>query len=453
MRERLNRYRYELLGTLGASALFAWGMSYPLEERFLGDAVAYFKASMSIHDPLQAVFQINPFYPNAFPSLLAFIRWVLTLFGPITLYKFTLVVGVTLFLIHLASLTYFLRTTLDWIRENTSLELWPATKLVFYLYPGLILYTTVLLTDTLAADCLMLFFALGLRKKWLTAGLALGACVWLRQAYLPLAAIIAALALVDAGRNWKHLWQSAAPVVIGIVLITVGPFFSCFSSFNTICLADARTVQTASDEGRRAGLVTGRIRWSNVVAKESDGGTKVTPGVTDEFLKRNFGDPCQMASLSCFATRPHLVPILLFKKAVGLQDHYHAQTYVADITPAWYRYLSRLFGSAVFVGLFACLPMAWAVRKGYGWLPQVIVLSPWMLVCTHAFFGIEPRYGLGSVVVCLISAVAGAQYLVTAKPRWTIPAVTAGVILVGLFYWQTGDWDQVDKVLRTAEGW
>jgi hypothetical protein len=215
-------------------------------------------------------------------------------------------------------------------------------------------------------------------------------------------------------------------------------------------------VQKFADIGRQAGLVTGRVRWSSVVPKESDGGTAVVPGVTDEFLKRNFGDPCQMASLSCFAMRPHLLPVLVFKKAVALHDNYYAQPYVTDSTPAWYRHLSRLFGSLAFVGLFACLPIAWTLRKGYGWLPPVIALAPWILVGTHALFGIEPRYGLGSVAVCLIAAIAGARYLLASKPRQTVlgmVATVATVTLIALFYWQTGDWDQLDKVLRTAEGW
>ena len=57
-----------------------------------------------------------------------------------------------------------------------------------------------------------------------------------------------------------------------------------------------------------------------------------------------------------------------------------------------------------FVGLFACLPIAWILRKGYGWQPSVIALAPWIVVGTHALFGIEPRYGLGSVAVCLVAA-------------------------------------------------
>jgi hypothetical protein len=76
-----------------------------------------------------------------------------------------------------------------------------------------------------------------------------------------------------------------------------------------------------------------------------------------------------------------------------------------------------------------------------------------VLVGTHAFFHIEPRYGLGSVAVCLVAAMAGARYLVSSKPRQKTLGVTAIVILTGLFYWQTGAWDQVDQVLRTAEGW
>jgi hypothetical protein len=428
-------------------------MSYPIEDRFLGDAVAYFRASMSIHDPLQALFQINPNFPNAFPSLLALVRWVLTLFGPITVNKFTTVVSVILFVIHLTAVTYFLQTAFDWIRDKTSLAIWPAAKLLLYLYPALILYTTVALTDTLAADGLMLFCALGLRNKWLAAGVALGACVWLRQTYLPLAAVICVFALADAARNWRRLQQSAAPLVAGVVLIVAAPLLNCAASFDAVCLADPRTVKTAADEGRRAGLVTARVRWSSVVPKESDGGTKLTPGVNDEFLMQNFGGPCQMASLACFAMRPHLLPVLLFKKAVALHDNYHAQSYVADSTPAWYRHVSRLFGSVAFAGLFACLPIAWAFRKGNGWLPPVVALVPWMLVGTHSLFGIEPRYGLGSVAVCMVATMAAARFLVAAKPRQAALGWAAIGVLIALFYWQTSDWDQVDKVLRTAEGW
>ena len=453
LRKHLARYWPEILGSLAASAIFLWGMSYPIEDRFQGDAVAYFRASMSIHDPLQALFQINPYYPNAFPSLLALIRWVLTLFGPITVNKFTMVVSVILFVIHLTTVTYFLKTAFDWIRNKTSLAIWPAAKLLLYLYPALILYTTVPLTDTLAADGLMLFCALGLRNKWLVTGLALGACVWLRQAYLPLAAVICGFALFDAARNWRVLQQSAAPMLVGVVLIVAAPLLSCAASFNAVCLADPRTVQAAADYSRRGGLVTARIRWSRAVPKESDGGTKALPGVNDEFLKRNFGDPCQMASLACFAMRPHLLPVLLFKKAVALHDNYHAQPYVADSTPAWYRHLSRLFGSVAFVGLFACLPIAWVLRKGYGWLPPVVALVPWMLVGTHALFAIEPRYGLGSVAICLVATIASAKYLVVTKPRQSVLGLAAIGVLIALFYWQTSDWDQVDKVLRTAEGW
>jgi len=451
-REQLARYRYEILGSLGAFAIFLWGMAYPIEDRFSGDVVEYFRASVTIHDPIQALTQINERFANGFPSFLAFVRWTLTPFLPITLGTFVTVVCVTLFVFHLIAITFFLNTLFDWIKEKSSLEIWPSAKLLLYLYPALVLHTTVLLPDTPSADCLMLSFALGLRGHWLRAGLALGCCGWLRFSYLPLLAVGGAVACIDGVLKWKRLRQSAAPLLLGLALSIGAPLMNCAASFGTVCLADPNRVRADAEEGRRAGLITARVRWSNVVPEGADGGTKATPGVTDEFLKRNFADTCGVSSLSCFAFRPLLLPVLVFKKAVALHDNYYAQPYVADSTPSWYRHLSRLFGSLSFVGLFACLPIAWAVwRKRYGWTLLLIALSPWMLLGTHAFFHIEPRYGLGAVAVCLVAGMVTARHLVSAAAWHRNVGVVAFFVLVGLFYWQAGAWDQVDQVLRAAE--
>jgi uncharacterized membrane protein len=84
-------------------------------------------------------------------------------------------------------------------------------------------------------------------------------------------------------------------------------------------------------------------------------------------------------------------------------------------------------------------------------LPLFIALSPWVLLGVHAFFHIEPRYGLGAVPVCVVAAVVGARYLVSAAPWYRNASLFALVVLVGLFYWQANAWDQVDQVLRAAE--
>ena len=361
-------------------------------------------------------------------------------------------VCVILFIFHLIAVTYFLNTLFAWIKEKFSLNIWPSAKLLLYLYPALVLYTTVALADTPSADCLMLFFALGLRGHWLRAGLALGFCAWLRFSYLPLMAVAGAAAFIDGALNWRQLLKSAAPSLLGLALTIGIPLLHCTSSFGTVCLADPTRVQADAEEGIRAGLITGRVRWSNVVPEEEDGGTKATPGVTDEFLKKNFGDACAAPSFSCFAERPLLLPVLLFKKAVALDDNYYAQPYVADDTPSWYLHLSRLFGSLSFGGLFACLPLAWfAWKRRSGWMPLFIALSPWMLLATHAFFHIEPRYGLAEVPVCVVAAIVSARYLVSAAPRYRNASLVALFVVVGLFYWQANAWDDVDQVLRAAE--
>jgi hypothetical protein len=453
LREALARYRYEIIGSIGAFGIFLWGMSYPIEARFSGDVVAYFRASVTVHDPIQALTQVNERFANGFPSFLAFVRWTLTPFLPITLGTLVTVASVTLFVFHLIAVTFFLNTLFDRIKEKSSLELWPSAKLLLYLYPALVLHTTVLLPDTPSADCLMLSFALALRGQWLSAGLALGCCGWLRFSYLPLLAIGGTAACIDAALKWKRLQQSAAPLLVGLALSIGAPLLTCAASFGTVCLADPNRVQADANESRLAGLITGRVRWSNVVPEGADGGTTATPGVTDEFLKRNFADACGVSSLSCFASRPLLLPVLVFKKAVALHDNYYAQPYVADDTPSWYRQLSRLFGSLSFVGLFACLPVAWAVwRKRSGWTLLLIALSPWMLLATHTFFHVEPRYGLGAVAVCLVAGIVMARHLVAAAPSKRNVGLAACFVLMGLFYWQASAWDQADQVLRAAGG-
>ena len=452
LRGQLARYRYEIIGSLGAFVLFLWGMAFPFENRFKGDVTEYFRTSVTIHDPMHALTQINHRFANGFPSFLALVRWALTPFLPITLSTFVTVVCVILFLFHLIAVTYFANALLEWIKEKFSFEIWPSAKLLLYLYPALTLYTTVALADTPSADLLMLFFALGLRGHWLSAGLALGFCGWLRFSYFPLMTVAGAAAFIDGVLIWKGLRRSAALLLLGLALSIGAPLLHCSASFDTVCLADPQRVRADADEGIRSGLITGRVRWSNVVPEEEDGGTKATPGVTDEFLKRNFGDACPVPSLSCLVVRPYLLPVLVFKKAVALHDNYYAQPYVADNTPFWYLHVSRLFGSLSFVGLFACLPVAWAVwRKHCGWMPLFISLSPWMLLGTHAFFHIEPRYGLGAVPVCLVAGMAAARYLVSAAPRHRAVGLVAFFVLVGLFYSQVHAWDQVDQVLRAAE--
>ena len=270
----------------------------------------------------------------------------------------------TLFVIHLIVVTYFLSVVFRWVKETISLEIWPSAKLLLYLYPGLVLHTTVLLTDTISADLLMLSFALGLRGHWLGAGVALGCCTWMRQAYLPLTFLFAGGAMIDGLLKGKMLRRSAAPLVLGLMISMGVPLGTCALRFHTVCLADQTVVTNALEGSVAAGLLTARVRWSRVVPASADGGTARVPGVPDEFLIRNFGATCQVPSLSCLATRAHLLPFLAFKKAVALHDNYYAQPYVADVTPAWYRHVSRLFGCISFVGFFGCLLLAWLLRKG-----------------------------------------------------------------------------------------
>jgi hypothetical protein len=69
LREELARYRYEIIGRLGSFVLFMWGWAYPFEDRFKGDVTEYFRTSVTIHDPIQALTQINERFANGFPKI------------------------------------------------------------------------------------------------------------------------------------------------------------------------------------------------------------------------------------------------------------------------------------------------------------------------------------------------------------------------------------------------
>ena len=454
----------------GVSVAVPWFLyvcSVGLPNRVRGDALAYLRMAVnarSLADVLGYVADRTP----GFPAFLYAIRGPFELvspLGPETLAAFVNVVAVVLFAIHVVSSVIFFFRMREIVRPSLGAPLHPAALALLVAYPGLVAYTTVPLTDTFAADLMMVGVVLCVppaaasRSRTLArgagAGLLLGALVLVRPSALVTTAAFLLAALVPT--PWRNRRQ-ASPLALSIAVwasVVGWQVHTCAQAHGEACLLDPAATRKALAESVSWGTTSARHYWSR---HSNDAEGRVT--VTDPLLTRVLGGgACQAQALvgrngilACLLAKPISYPLLVLKKSIGLFDSYQLQPYAVDVTPRWARLASRPFGALAFAGFVAAIGWLALLLRTAPTSPLVVVLSvPVVQVAWQALFHVEPRYGLAAVPFALVMAVATAQCLprLARAPRAAVAIVL--IVAAAGFLAQTSSWDAHDEVLRRIE--
>ena len=445
---------------------FLYVCSVGLPNRVRGDALAYLRLAANARS-LADVLGYAGERTLGFPAFLYALRLPferVAALGPETLGAFVNALAVVLFAVHvLSSVVFFLRMR-EILRPALEAPLHPAALALLVAYPGLVAYTTVPLTDTLAADLLMLGVVLCLPRPTAAsssrlaraggAGLLLGALVLVRPSALTTTAAVLLVALAQA--LWRD--QAQASVLALSIAVWAGlvgwQAHTCMRAYGEVCLLDPAVTRKALAESVSWGTTSARHYWSRH-ATNVEG--RVT--VVDPLLTSVLGDECRARMLvgrdgilACLVARPVAYPLLLLKKSIGLFDAYQLQPYAVDVTPRWARLASRPFGALAFAGLVAVAGWLAFLLRAEPRSPLVIVLSvPVVHVAWQALFHVEARYGLAAVPFSLVMLVATAQYLPRLGRAWRAAVVLALIVAGVGFLAQTSSWDAGDEVLRRIE--
>lgn len=451
-------------GLVVAVSWFAYVCSVGLPDRVHGDAIAYLRVAANARS-IADVLGYAGERALGFPLFLYAIRTPFELVAPLapdTLVAFLYTVAVVLFAVHVVTSVIFFRRMREVVERSLGLSLHPVALTLLVAYPGLVAYTTVPLTDTLAADLLMLGSALcapvaaadGSRRfvRGGGAGLLLGALVLVRPSAL---ATTAALILAGLARA---LWTDR-----GLALVAAAAVWSsligwqvhnCSRAHGELCLIEPAAARDGLAESISWGTRSARHYWSR---HSNDVEGRVT--VPDPLLTRVVAARCPARTLTgrdgllaCVLTNPIAYPLLVLKKSIGLFDTYQLQPYAVDVTPRWARLASRPFGALAFAGFMAVAGWFVLLLRAAPTSPLLLVLvAPIAHVAWQALFHVEARYGLAAVPFSLVMLVATVQYVPRLRRASQI-AVVLGLIVAGVgFVAQTSAWDGADAVLQRIE--
>jgi hypothetical protein len=460
----MKAFSHWLWAVAGLAAGTTWFLhlsSFDLRNRFRGDAIEYFSIAASFSD-LGAALSFAGGRSVGFPLL---VYSVMRLFGPVNgpaqLAAFLQVVSWILFVVHVLSSCFFFLVLRRAYAERDGRQLHFALLALLLAAPGMVSHTTVLLTDTFAADLLMIGFALFVlghdwRSPWaaawgLVSGLVLGYACLCRPTYVPgvlavlcmLCAVVIAKLLLQRGAGaWR---RCAAPLLcaFGCAALLLTATYPCKQRFGSLCLADPTIVPRLVVSSLQVGLDSPRAYWSAFATRRDvDARCNACRALRDPLLTRTWKAHCQIDAArfgfgvpACLVQRPDLALLFLAKKTIGLFDSYTYQDYAVDLTPSWARLWSRPFGALAFAGLLASL-----------------MLFARSLMLAQSFGHIEGRYGYAMVPGALLGLFA---LLAARKDGGSRLAHRARIALLGLaalaFLAQTATWDTSDRVLQRIE--
>ncbi|RYX90503.1 MAG: hypothetical protein EOO28_29250 [Comamonadaceae bacterium] len=473
MRDKFRQFAIPGAAIIMALALFGLGLSYPLELRVRGDAYLYLLMANTF-DGLGAALTHIADRTAGMPLFDYLVRRALGLFiATDQLQPWVDVICFALLAIHLVTCWYFAR----WMGHAGCLASDGARQALFFLlasFPALIGYTTTPLSDTFAIDLILagcVLQARALRQEdmprallgGLAAGLLLGLSVLVRSGSMAgvVAGLFAACVLsVHMGR----FRQAAMAATVAACLLVFAPYFTaCMRAHGTLCLQHPAFDPLPSAQ---AGLRGARTLWFKPpVAGE------IIPTLEDPQLMASYGVRCQLTGMGgisnssltgCLLSRPMTIPAWLFKKWVGLMDHFRFHAYLEGDTPPWLKWLSRAYDGLVWMGFALAFPAAAITVRTFNrfgkeqWAtvnPALVTLAVYAacMLAIHTALHVEDRYGFPWLAVCLVILVASAEKAVAAvrAGRWRTIALPLAYSVTALvaFLAQVVSWDQMALAL------
>lgn len=178
--------------------------------------------------------------------------------------------------------------------------------------------------------------------------------------------------------------------------------------------------------------------------------------IPDPFLMRHFsscpiGDSAPTKDLVLCLTKNTLrLPVFFLKKAIGLFDHFHWNTYATYVTPTWMIVMQRIIGSLGFSG-FLGIPfvVGYAMHKKRR-VTQVLVILvfPLLSFAMTSVIAIESRYGMAVMPFGMISAVLIGQWILKRRDKKAMLVAGLLSLLILTFLLQTLQWDLLDAFPR-----
>jgi hypothetical protein len=332
-----------------------------------------------------------------------------------------------LFGVHLLAAGVFYGT----LRRRWGLH--PAALLLLLAFPGLVAYTTAPMTDTFAADLVMLALAAIVAERPMLAAVALGWVVLVRPSTLVLGVVVLGLPVVQQ----RSIRSILAVLVFALILGWQG--VNCWRVYHAPCLVAPTASANTLGWGLNLGRTNVRIYFSQHIP-----GEEVL--VADPWLVAHAGDAplWLMPRLAWFMHHPDVLVVTVVKKTIALLDVRTRSVderpgHAVDATPRWYRWWARLWNAAACGGVVLALVWLWDPR----W--TAIALVPLVHYLAQSPLHVPPRYGLTAVPCALVLLVWTAQ-------RRPVLLPVAGMAALA-FWWQVSAWDRIDVALRQIEGW
>ena len=456
-----------------ASMLFLFGLTFPLNIRVSGDALGYLKIADSFSGFGMALTYAGD-RTVGFPIFEYSIRQILSEFSStVFLLQWINTIGVAMLATHLLAtwLFCFWADSVGHIKSATTRHL-----LFIYLatYPALIGHITSPLTDTFSIDIILLAlvslnYALQAIRPHTLLAFSLFASVCFGFAVLvrPASVIGVSVALlVCLFISWLGTSQSRIALGIALTgyLIMLAPsLMNCNEKYGRFCLQAPQTFNAVLSA--QEGLRGARLMWS-----QQNGAPGTLPMVIDDTMFNHYYQECRIEKIfgwgdssftGCLLARPLTLSAFVAKKWLGLFDHFRFTPYVENLTPAWLRNLSRMYGALSWIGLALCFAALVKLRDGEmrfnlkQRLPSNLA-TIWLIsysavmLAQHTVLHTEERYGFPLIPLCALVLFEHCERSIAEyrSGGWSgvAPQYLFCLLVLVLFIVQITAWDKISFV-------
>jgi hypothetical protein len=479
--------RWSLPGALLGGGYFAFLKAFPAGDRLRGDAAGYLELAGG-SAALQRILEFDSVQGIGLPLLLSAFRNYLRPLAQARGHAWFEWVPYYFFLFHVGCLAAFWWAVTRWTTRHELPRPHPLLLLVLLGHPGLIAGTTLLLTDTLTVDTIVIGVA-----SWLClcateratarrfaafgalSGAAWAAAVLLRPTTL-LPVVAGVLGAVTAWAfklelpPWKRRTASrlrpihAVPVALLLVLVALPLVFAsrqCERRHGEACLVDPVLVRKHSAWEAAVGPWNVRTYWSKATSPS------LPVLVADPWLHEHVSSACSPVRLlgeqsvaSCFLRKPQLLPVLVFKKTIAVVDQQHYQSYTVERTPPGARLYFRSFSLLVWlgatIGLVSLLAL-FRMRRRRRALAEgaSLLVIPASMLAGHCLVHVESRYVLVLVpfsyllLGCLLTVVI--EKWKNGERTFCLRVAAASLLAAMVFAWQVWRWDELDETQQRID--
>jgi uncharacterized membrane protein (Fun14 family) len=391
---------------------------------------------------VQILFTDTGYRTIGYPAFLAIHRFV---FG----HWFVLASTITALLLHILAMFALYR-----MARSIGIPLHPVALTLLIAYPAFTSAAALPLSDSLAIS-LVLFGLCAMTKRGLgfalLTGLLFALAFWVRPAHLlPMTGVLGAWMIVGLFSK-KKLWLPPLLALLTFCVLLSPRAVSCSRTAGSLCLMPA--AESSVQQSTLFRLAMRGARTYTVIFKDARSEILTIP---DPFLMRHFsscpiGDSAPTKDLVLCLTKNTLrLPVFFLKKAIGLFDHFHWNTYATYVTPTWMIVMQRIIGSLGFSG-FLGIPfvVGYAMHKKRR-VTQVLVILvfPLLSFAMTSVIAIESRYGMAVMPFGMISAVLIGQWILKRRDKKAMLVAGLLSLLILTFLLQTLQWDLLDAFPR-----